>query len=135
MSDTSSLKPQDYAFEDWQRLHEADPVAFEARRKEALESVIQSAPQELQPRLRGLQFRVDMERSRAGSDLAACLKAQSMMWDSLLKLRDALSELSEVQKGGALGAVARRQVEMRMATVIPFRQAARPASDEQRDEH
>lgn len=135
MSDPSNLKPQDYAFEDWQRLHEADPVAFEARRKEALESVIQSAPEDVQPRLRGLQFRVDMERSRAGSDLAACLKAQSMMWDSLLKLRDALSELSEVQKAGALGAVARRQAELRMATVIPFRQAPRPAPNEQKNEH
>jgi hypothetical protein len=132
MSDLSNLKPQDYAFEDWRRLHETDPVAFEARRKEALESVIESAPACLQPRLRGLQFRVDMERARAGSDLAACLKAQSMMWDSLHKLRDALAELSNVQRSGALGAVARKQVELRMATVIPFRQASRPASDGQK---
>jgi hypothetical protein len=55
-----------------------------------------------------------------------------MMWDSLHKLRDALAELSNVQRSGALGAVARKQVELRMATVIPFRQASRPASDGQK---
>lgn len=136
MSDLSTLKPQDYAFEDWQRLHESDPEAFEQRRREALESVIESAPPDMQPRLRGLQFRVDMERSRAGSDLASCLKAQSMMWDSLLRLRDALSELSSLQKDGMLGAVARTPVEARKATVIPFRATARtePGSSPTDDE-
>jgi hypothetical protein len=131
MSDLSNLRPHDYAFEDWRWLHETDPVAFEARRKEALESVIESAPASLQPRLRGLQFLVDMERARAGSDLAACLKAQSMMWDSLHRLRDALAELSGVQRYGAPGAVARKQFEPRRATVIPFRQVSRLASDRQ----
>ena len=131
MSDPSNRKPEDYAFEDWRHLHETDPDAFELRRKEALESVIQSAPPDMQARLRGLQFRVDMERARAGSDLAACLKAQSMMWDSLTRLRDALSELSSIQKDGTLGAVARGRAEARKATVIPFRSAGRSVPAEQ----
>ena len=121
MSDQLTRKPQDYACEDWQRLHETDPESFELRRKEALEAVIASAPADMQQRLRGVQFRVDMERARAGSDLAACLKAHSMMWDSLVRLRDALSELSDLQKGGILGAVARTPAAIRNATVIPFR--------------
>jgi hypothetical protein len=127
MSNLSDRKPEDYVFEDWQRLHETDPEVFELRRKEALEAVIQSAPADMQPRLRGLQFRVDMERSRAGSDLGACLKAQSMMWDSLIRLQDALSELSGIQKDGMLAAVARTRVEAPKATVIPFRAARRTA--------
>ena len=131
MSDPSNRKPADYVFEDWQHLHETDPDAFELRRKEALESVIQSAPPDMQARLRGLQFRVDMERGRAGSNLAACLKAQSMMWDSLVRLRDALSELSSVQQDGTLGAVARGRAEARKATVIPFRSAGRAVPAEQ----
>jgi hypothetical protein len=131
MSDPSNRNPEDYVFEDWRHLHETDPDAFELRRKEALESVIQSAPPDMQARLRGLQFRVDMERSRAGSDLGACLKAQSMMWDSLVRLRDALSELSSVQQDGTLGAVARGRAEARKATVIPFRSAGRAVPAEQ----
>ncbi len=128
MSDLSDRQPEDYVFEDWQRLHETDPAAFELRRKEALEALIQSAPVDMQPRLSGLQFRVDMERSRAGSDLSACLKAQSMMWDSLIRLRDVLSELSGIQKDGMLGAVAHTRAEVRKATVIPFRPAPRAAA-------
>jgi hypothetical protein len=124
MSDPTPRKPQDFVFEDWQRLHETDPDAFELRRKEALDAVIEAAPADMQQRLRGVQFRVDMERSRAGSDLAACLKAHSMMWDSLVRLRDALAELSELQKDGVLGAVARAPAEVRTATVIPFRPAS-----------
>jgi len=138
MSDLLTRKPQDYAFEDWQRLHETDPEAFELRRKEALEAVIQSAPADMQQRLRGVQFRVDMERARAGSDLAACLKAHSMMWDSLVRLRDALSELSDLQKDGMLGAVARTPVEARTATVIPFRNApgiVRGENEPDKDKH
>lgn len=131
MSVPSNRKPEDYVFEDWRHLHETDPDVFELRRNEALESVIQSAPSDMQARLRGLQFRVDMERTRAGSDLAACLKAQSMMWDSLVRLRDALLDLSIVQKDGALGAVGLARAEVRKATVIPFRSAARAVPAEQ----
>lgn len=130
MSDLSTRNPQDYAFEDWRQLHETDPEAFELRRKEALEAVILAAPADMQQRLRGVQFRVDMERARAGSDLAACLKAHSMMWDSLVRLRDALSELSDLQKDGMLGAVARAPTEVRTATVIPFRAASGSRGDE-----
>ena len=133
MSDLSNRKTEDYAFEDWQRLHESDPEAFEIRRKEALEAVIQTAPARMQQRLRGVQFRVDMERARAGSDLASCLKAQSMMWDSLLRLRDALAELSVLQKDGTLAAIVQTPAEARTATVIPFRTSARATPVEQRN--
>jgi hypothetical protein len=84
----------------------------------------------MQQRLRGVQFRVDMERSRAGSDLAACLKAHSMMWDSLVRLREALSELSALQKGGMLRLPARAPAAVRTATVIPFRTATAQRSSD-----
>jgi hypothetical protein len=93
MSDPTG-KPDDFDFEDWRRLHASDPGAFEQRRSAALESVISGAPEHLQKRLRGVQFRLDLERSRAGSDLAACLKAHTLMWDSLTRLREALEQLS-----------------------------------------
>jgi hypothetical protein len=122
MSDPSTRNPADFAFEDWQNLYATDPEAFERRRREALDAVIQSAPAGMQQRLRGLQFRIDLERTQAGSGLAACLKAHSIMWDSLFRLRDALAGLSDLQKDGMLGSTARaHQAAVRTATVIPFR--------------
>jgi hypothetical protein len=125
MSDPSTRTPGAYAFEDWRHLYATDPEAFELRRREALDAVIQSAPASLQPRLRGMQFRIDLERARAGSGLAACIKAHSMMWDSLVRLRDALAGLSDLQKDGMLGSVARRHpAALRTAAVIPFPRVA-----------
>ncbi|MCK7583290.1 MAG: DUF3135 domain-containing protein [Chromatiales bacterium] len=53
----------------------ADPFAFEARRL-AIDRVVPSpvSPPD-QRRLRGLQFRIDMERRRARTPMAACLQA------------------------------------------------------------
>src|SRR5690606_39594129 len=43
-------------------------------------------------KLRGLQFRVDMERRRAKSPMAACIAISAMMHDSFDQLRQALNE-------------------------------------------
>lgn len=114
---------QEFDFEDWRQLHAIDPEAFERRRAEALCAVIDSAPARMQQRLRGVQFRLDMERSLARSDLAACLKAHSMMWDSLVRLRDALAMLSETRPGETIvpvrGALAGPDAP-RTATVLRF---------------
>lgn len=80
-------------FDEWQALAKSDPQEFEARRTQVIEDFIQSAPDDLQRRLRGLQFRVDMERRRAANPLSACMRISDMMWDAVLReggLRDAL---------------------------------------------
>lgn len=123
MSESTSA-PFEFDFDAWSRLHVEDPDAFERRRIEAIEAIIRSAPTGLQPRLRGLQFRVEMERSRAGSDLAACVKSSAMMWDSLIRLRDALEDLTALQAGSdaestrAAGSASRPPTES--AQVIAF---------------
>ena len=68
-----------------------DPAALESMRKSMIERLIESAPNEAaQRRLRGLQFRVDVERERAPNPMAACITLSRMMHESLAELRGAL---------------------------------------------
>jgi hypothetical protein len=69
---------------------------LEDLRKEYVEEVINSASTEDQKRkLRGLQFKIDMEREKSKNPMDACIKISKMMHDSFLELRDKLKELQE----------------------------------------
>ncbi len=95
-------------------LARTDPRAFEQRRLQLIEEVISAAPETQRARLRGLQFRIDLERQRAVTALGACVKLNTMMWDSFVVLRDGLSQLANqgLARPKANGA--------RSARVIPF---------------
>jgi len=71
-------------FDQWANLAKADPEAFEARRAEAIETLIASLPAHKQQRMRCLQWKVDQTRNRAANPMAACIKLSEMMWDSLV---------------------------------------------------
>lgn len=71
-------------FDHWAHLAVADPDAFEDRRSRLIEAFISSVPAERQPRLRGLQWRIDQIRRRARTPLASCITISRMMWDSIL---------------------------------------------------
>jgi Protein of unknown function (DUF3135) len=71
-------------FDHWAKLAVADPDAFEARRSRLIEAFISSVPPERQPRLRGLQWRIDQVRRSARTPLASCIRISRMMWDSVL---------------------------------------------------
>ena len=70
-------------FNDWMALSRSDPTAFEERRRRVIEETIARAPQHIQPRLRALQWRIDMERARASNPLSACIRLYNMMWKTL----------------------------------------------------
>jgi len=76
-----------FDFDEWAALARTDPRAFEARRLALIEDYLGQFPNPEQQRLRGLQFRIDMERRRARTPMAACLRLSAMMWDSLLGSR------------------------------------------------
>lgn len=80
-----------FDFDTWAHLAEHDKDEFERRRQAAIENLIASAPASSQRRLRGLQFRIDMERRRAGTPLGACVRISEMMWDSVFELNEALN--------------------------------------------
>ena len=83
-----------FDFEHWAELARKDPEAFEALRMEAINEVIEQAPPHIRQRLRGLQFKVDMERRRCRTPLAACIRLSGMMMDALYdQLLPALRQL------------------------------------------
>ena len=64
-----------------------DPQRLESLRQQLTSRIIENAPTEQKrKRLEGLQFRVDMEREKARSPLAATIKISEMMCHSLADL-------------------------------------------------
>jgi hypothetical protein len=93
-----------FDFDEMAALAKNDPAAFEERRRELIEQMfagIEARNEDPQfvRRLRGLQFRIDMERQRSRTSMRALLRIYSMMWDSFIELNDLLQRLS---KPGAL---------------------------------
>lgn len=72
-----------FAFEAWETLAREDPAAFELARRELIESVILTAPNALQPRLRGLQWQIDRLRE-LHHPMGACLKISNLMWQQVV---------------------------------------------------
>lgn len=71
-------------FDQWAALAKSDPEAFEAKRAQAIEALIQRLPEHKQQRMRCLQWKIDQVRGRAGNPMSACIKISEMMWDSLV---------------------------------------------------
>ncbi|HUX63342.1 DUF3135 domain-containing protein [Sulfuricella sp.] len=69
-----------FDFDEWMALAHSDPDAFEKQRKRVIDAAIAQAPQHMQTRLHALQWRIDMERSRASNPLSACIRLSNMMW-------------------------------------------------------
>ncbi len=70
-----------------------DPQGLEALRKSLTEAVIDAASNEItRQRLKGLQFKVDMECEKARTPLAACIRISEMMCRSLADLHRSMVE-------------------------------------------
>jgi len=116
-----------FDFDEWARLARTDPSAFEARRLALIEDYLGQFPPPDQRRLRGLQFRIDMERRRARTPMAACIRLSAMMWDSLLGahgLKTALDQLL-VHSSSAAARPPRMVRIPRTARILPFRKPVR----------
>jgi len=112
-----------FDFDQWAALARDDPAGFEQQRRDRVDALILRASPAQRRRLRGLQFRIDMERRRAATPMAACVRIQAWMWDSLVGPDGFYERLGS---GGRLvslhGVPQRRQPEPRQpcAIVIPF---------------
>ena len=100
-------------FEDWLELAKTNPEAFEAKRQEAVEAAISNAPANIQPRLRGLQWRVDRTRDLASSPVSSMMAISNMMWDNYHYLNGLLHHLAKP---------AETAKPVHTATVLPFRE-------------
>ena len=101
-------------FDTWADLARTDPDAFEQMRLEAIDAFINSVPERNRDRLRRFQWRIDQERRRAKTPLAACIRLSSMMWQSLLGdggLRDRFASMAASLQGeGEKETVSKAQV-------------------------
>lgn len=113
------LASHPFNFEQWADLARSDPKAFETERAAAVDAVIRRAPRDRQPRLRGLQWRIDQIRLRTHNPVVACERIHRMMWDAVL--RDG-GLLETVQRLGDLasGSTPRPLAPPRRAAVLPF---------------
>ena len=78
-----SRKPEHFDFDAWKELAEQDPEAFERKRREAIEAAIAQAPPQMRQRLTGLQWRIEMERSKSRNPTQSFLRIYKMMWQSV----------------------------------------------------
>lgn len=109
-------------FEQLQKLAKENPDKLEQLRIQWCEQIIHDAPSEYRRKLRGLQFRIDMERRKAKSPMAACISLSGMMHDSFDKLRYALNEATGV---GDRNTLFNEEIQSsaKEAKVLPFRRA------------
>jgi len=74
----------EFDFDAWASLAKEDPEAFENKRKQMLQDVIDNAEPEIKRRMQGLQWQVDQIRSTSANPMASCLKISQMMWDKTI---------------------------------------------------
>jgi hypothetical protein len=72
-----------FDFDTWAALARQDLQAFELKRTSAIEAVINSAPRRNRLRLRRLQWKLDRIRQTSATPLAACVRMNAMLWDSV----------------------------------------------------
>lgn len=112
------------SFEVLAQLARDDPNAYEALRREAIESVIDGVAEEKRPRLRGLQFRIDSERRLSHSALGTAVRVYELMWKSFLTLNHNCQDLAyggeRVARVPTLAGGTRRS-PARGADIIAFR--------------
>jgi hypothetical protein len=110
----------EFNFDEWLQLAKDDPEAFEKRRLQAIDALIAETSGEQQQRLRGLQWRIDMERRKYRDSLVRCQKVFSMMWSSVYGDNGLLQALQG--KNPAQGATGAARQER--ASVLSFESAS-----------
>jgi Protein of unknown function (DUF3135) len=109
MQDPNPSPPFD--FDGWARLASDNPQAFENKRIHVVEQLIRQAPLHKQQRLRCLQWKLDQIRRTAPTPLAASIRMNQLLWESVAGSDGLLDRLRQPLN-------ARRR--QRTARVIPF---------------
>lgn len=85
-----------FDFDRWAELARSDPLAFELQRKFFIEAVISSAHGRNRQKLRQIQWKLDRIRDTSATPMAACLRMQEMLWDSVLGDDGLLARLQQL---------------------------------------
>ncbi|SMF35398.1 Protein of unknown function [Alteromonadaceae bacterium Bs31] len=102
------------SFDQLSKMAETHPDALEQFRQKEVDALIASAPEDIQRRLRGLQFQIDCQRRLHSSPISACVAISKMMHDSVSRLHHVLNGLTEESAPVETSAQADR------GRVIPF---------------
>lgn len=89
-------KHGNFDFDYWAELARTDPDAFDAARRQAIDRILDSAPESARARLEKVQWKIDHVRRRSGTPLAACLKISDLMWDRVLGQGGLLSAIEHL---------------------------------------
>lgn len=116
------------AFEVLVDMARNDPEGLETLRRSLTDAVIAGASSDsTRRRLQGLQFRVDVERRRAGTPLAAAIRISEMMCHSLASLHASMVTPDELSGGNSI-TNARTTMGESENNVIPFKRLQREES-------
>jgi len=88
----------EFDFDEWVKLAKADPDAFEYKRQEMIQDVIDKSSPKIKRRMQGLQWQIDQVRATSPNPMASCLKISQMMWDTTIGkngLVDHMQQLTE----------------------------------------
>ncbi len=88
----------EYDFDKWMQLARDEPEEFERQRRIAIETAINAAPATMHQRLRGLQWRIDVEIERSNNPIECCVKISRMMIEKVYSkggLLESLDRLTE----------------------------------------
>lgn len=108
----------EFDFDEWVRLAKDDPDAYENKRAEMIQEVIDSASPEVKRRMQGLQWQIDQIRSTSTNPMSSCLKISQMMWDKVIGedgLVDHMHQLSDPDQ------IPKLNKPKELATVIDIR--------------
>ncbi len=98
------------SFDTLLRMAQENPYQLEQLRNQLANTTINSAPEPLRQRLRGLQFQIDSKCKLAKTPLSACITISNMMHQSLDDLRQILNgtttkKIPNINKGESFDAV------------------------------
>lgn len=87
-----------FNFDEWAKLAKEDPDAFENKRQQMLQDVIDKSAPEIKRRMQGLQWQIDQIRSTSANPMASCLKISQMMWDKTIGEGGLVEHMQQLSK-------------------------------------
>ncbi|MDH5360944.1 MAG: DUF3135 domain-containing protein [Gammaproteobacteria bacterium] len=81
-------------FDSWQHLADSNPEAFEAKRRDLVNAIIEQVPEPRQHRLRCLQWRIEKVCATSSNPISAALRLSRMMWESIDRQHELIQRLA-----------------------------------------
>jgi hypothetical protein len=85
----------EFNFDEWAELAKRDPEAFIRRRDLVMNEISEELRARSPSAVKGICWRIEVERKRCATPLQLCLKLSSMMWNRHADLTNMLHVLSD----------------------------------------